>query len=75
MISIRLYAVEQLSEPVASSEDGGSQATAPDIRLRGVRKSYGDVVAVDGIDLEVANGEFFTMLGPVRARARRRPCG
>jgi putative spermidine/putrescine transport system ATP-binding protein len=27
-------------------------------------KRYGDVVAVDGIDLEVRPGEFFTMLGP-----------
>ena len=36
----------------------------PDIRLRDVRKSYGEVVAVDGIDLEVGRGEFFTMLGP-----------
>ena len=36
----------------------------PDIRLRGLRKSYGDVAAVDGIDLEIARGEFFTMLGP-----------
>ena len=35
-----------------------------DVRLEGVRKSYGDVVAVDGIDLDVAEGEFFTMLGP-----------
>jgi len=36
----------------------------PDIRIAGLRKSYGDVVAVDTIDLEVARGEFFTMLGP-----------
>jgi putative spermidine/putrescine transport system ATP-binding protein len=36
----------------------------PDIRIAGLRKSYGDVVAVDAIDLEVAQGEFFTMLGP-----------
>jgi putative spermidine/putrescine transport system ATP-binding protein len=35
-----------------------------DVRLESVRKSYGDVVAVDGIDLEVPQGEFFTMLGP-----------
>ena len=38
--------------------------TAPDIRLRGLVKRYGDVVAVDGIDLDVARGEFFTLLGP-----------
>ena len=36
----------------------------PDVRLVGVRKAYGDVVAVDGIDLEIASGEFFTLLGP-----------
>ena len=36
----------------------------PDVRLVGVRKSYGDVVAVDGVELEVASGEFFTLLGP-----------
>src|SRR5262249_6423461 len=37
---------------------------AVDVRLVGVRKAYGDVVAVDGVDLEVEAGEFFTMLGP-----------
>ncbi len=37
---------------------------APDIRVRGLTKRYGDVVAVDGIDLDIAEGEFFTMLGP-----------
>ena len=31
---------------------------------RAVRKTYGDVVAVDGVDLEIPRGEFFTMLGP-----------
>ena len=37
---------------------------APDIRLRSLRKTYGDVAAVDGIDLDVGRGEFFTLLGP-----------
>jgi putative spermidine/putrescine transport system ATP-binding protein len=36
----------------------------PDIRLAGLTKRYGDVVAVNAIDLEIAHGEFFTMLGP-----------
>src|SRR5438046_6165721 len=46
-------------------EDTGTadQAT-PDIRLRSLVKRYGDVAAVDGIDLDVQPGEFFTMLGP-----------
>jgi putative spermidine/putrescine transport system ATP-binding protein len=37
---------------------------AVDVRLVGIRKMYGDVVAVDHVDLEVASGEFFTLLGP-----------
>jgi len=32
--------------------------------LRGIRKSYKDVVAVDGLDLEVHSGECFGLLGP-----------
>ena len=34
------------------------------ISLRDVRKSFGSVTAVDGVDLDIANGEFFSMLGP-----------
>lgn len=32
--------------------------------VRALKKSYGDVVAVDGLDLEVRNGECFGLLGP-----------
>src|SRR5919198_657729 len=39
-------------------------ASIADVRLLGVRKVYGDVVAVDGVEIEVREGEFFTMLGP-----------
>jgi putative spermidine/putrescine transport system ATP-binding protein len=38
--------------------------STPDIRLAGLTKRYGEVVAVAGIDLEVEPGEFFTFLGP-----------
>jgi ABC-2 type transport system ATP-binding protein len=34
------------------------------IRIRGLRKRYGDVVAVDGVDLTVCRGEIFGILGP-----------
>jgi len=34
------------------------------LRIQGVRKSYGHVVAVAGVDLTVEEGEFFTLLGP-----------
>lgn len=36
----------------------------PAIRLAGLRKTYGSVVAVDHLDLEVATGECFGLLGP-----------
>ncbi len=39
-------------------------AATPDIRLTGLTKKYGEVVAVAGVDLEIEAGEFFTMLGP-----------
>jgi len=37
---------------------------APAIRLSGLTKSFGSVNAVDGVDLDIAPGEFFSMLGP-----------
>jgi putative spermidine/putrescine transport system ATP-binding protein len=41
-----------------------NDAAVPDIGLRGLVKRYGDVAAVDGVDLDIARGEFFTLLGP-----------
>jgi putative spermidine/putrescine transport system ATP-binding protein len=34
------------------------------VRLTGLHKAYGKVTAVAGVDLEIGEGEFFTMLGP-----------
>ena len=34
------------------------------VRVEGLRKEFDDVVAVDGIDLKIDAGEFFTILGP-----------
>src|SRR4029077_16931337 len=36
----------------------------PVISVQGLRKSYGEVEAVRGIDLEVRRGEVFALLGP-----------
>ncbi|HEU4673063.1 MAG TPA: ABC transporter ATP-binding protein [Candidatus Limnocylindrales bacterium] len=36
----------------------------PAVRLVEVTKRFGDVVAVDGVNLEVEEGEFFSLLGP-----------
>ncbi len=49
----------QTREPVEVAAE-----PAADVALVSIRKSYGDVAAVDGVDLEVLRGEFFTMLGP-----------
>ncbi|GIM88601.1 ABC transporter ATP-binding protein [Paractinoplanes toevensis] len=38
--------------------------STPAIKLTGLRKSFGAVDAVAGIDLAIADGEFFSMLGP-----------
>ncbi|MDQ0994086.1 ABC transporter ATP-binding protein [Streptomyces sp. V3I7] len=34
------------------------------IRLEGLKKSFGETAAVTGVDLEIRDGEFFSMLGP-----------
>ncbi len=39
-------------------------AAAAAVRLEGIRKTFGEVVAVAGVDLEVQAGEFFSLLGP-----------
>jgi spermidine/putrescine transport system ATP-binding protein len=39
-------------------------ASAPDVELVGIVKRFRETVAVDGIDLDIAQGEFFSLLGP-----------
>src|SRR5256886_3114862 len=55
-------ATEPAPEPSLSTP---ASAPAPvDVRLSNVRRAFGEVVAVDGVDLAIRQGEFFTMLGP-----------
>jgi putative spermidine/putrescine transport system ATP-binding protein len=49
---------------VAEALTESRAASVADIRVRGLTKRFGDVVAVDAIDVDIAPGEFFTMLGP-----------
>ena len=55
-----------LSSPVRTSpaQSGAKPSDALALSLHGIRKAFDDVVAVDGIDLEVARGECFGLLGP-----------
>jgi putative spermidine/putrescine transport system ATP-binding protein len=46
------------------TESAPTTHAAPALRLTDVRKTYGDVVAVESLSLDVGAGEFFTMLGP-----------
>jgi len=48
----------------AQTSPAGSLAGVPAISCRGLSKAYGAVAAVDAVDLEIEQGEFFTMLGP-----------
>jgi ABC-2 type transport system ATP-binding protein len=41
-----------------------TQAGGSAVRVRGLRKQYGEVTAVGGIDLEIRPGEVFALLGP-----------
>src|ERR1700754_4264011 len=36
----------------------------PAVRARGVNKSFGDVVALDGVDLDVTQGQIHGLVGP-----------
>ena len=46
------------------SASSAQTTSAPAIQVRGLRKSYGSVEAVRGIDLQVSIGEVFALLGP-----------
>jgi len=41
-----------------------STATRPAVAVRGLRKSFAKQVVLDGIDLDVAEGTAFALLGP-----------
>src|SRR6476659_9012069 len=51
-----------MSSSAVSTSSKGSLAA--DVSVEGIRKTYGDVVAVNDVDLKVGDGEFFTLLGP-----------
>lgn len=44
--------------------DTGDHGGVPAVRLTSLRRTYGEVHAVDGIDVEVGDGEFFSLIGP-----------
>jgi putative spermidine/putrescine transport system ATP-binding protein len=53
-----------IDAPESHPSPAGVVSAHPAVRLVDVRKTFGDVVAVERLSLEVNAGEFFTMLGP-----------
>ena len=45
-------------------DGGGASGSDPVVVGNGVRKSYGDLVALDGVDVAVHSGEVFGLIGP-----------
>jgi putative spermidine/putrescine transport system ATP-binding protein len=55
----------RLSTPAPAASSSLADETRPaDVEVVSAYKSYGEVAAVNGVDLLVQAGEFFTMLGP-----------
>jgi putative spermidine/putrescine transport system ATP-binding protein len=52
------------TSPGATADSSTPRPASPAVRLEAVEKRFGDVIAVRGVDLDVADGEFFSMLGP-----------
>ncbi|GAB3344491.1 ATP-binding cassette domain-containing protein [Chromohalobacter beijerinckii] len=49
----------------AANERGRANHKASSIEMQGLHKRFGrDTVALDGVDLDIRAGEFFTLLGP-----------
>lgn len=57
-----MHVVVQAVQP--ARELDASSSRRGQVSLRGVRKSYGALEVVKGIDLEIAPGEFISLLGP-----------
>src|ERR1700728_381451 len=55
--------VPHVTSPVTSTQAGAAR-TAVEVRMQGLSRSYGAVVALDGLDLTLRAGELVTLLGP-----------
>jgi putative spermidine/putrescine transport system ATP-binding protein len=56
--------VDRLTDAAVAMADEPASVDGVAVSLEHVVKRFGDVIAVDGVDLQVREGEFFSMLGP-----------
>src|ERR687889_55141 len=61
--TLRRMALEG-SGGTAGHRTGGNRRSSGAISIQALRKEFDGVTAVDGIDVEIGAGEFFTLLGP-----------
>src|SRR6201997_1396297 len=53
-----------MTRPLPRPEAADPLPTRPAIRIRDLRKVFGDLVAIDRVSLDIAPGEFFMIVGP-----------
>jgi putative spermidine/putrescine transport system ATP-binding protein len=56
--------ITDADRPASRPAVTGTADDRPAISVRGLRKTFGSVVAVESLDLDIRDGEFFAMLGP-----------
>ena len=53
-----------MPRPLARLEAAQPLPMRPAIRIRDLRKMFGQLIAVDGVSVDIAHGEFFMIVGP-----------
>src|SRR6516225_36819 len=53
-----------MTRPLARLDAAEPLPTRPAIRIRDLRKMFGQLIAIDGVSVDIAPGEFFMIVGP-----------
>ena len=53
-----------MPRPLARLEAAQPLPMRPAIRIRDLRKMFGQLIAIDGVSVDIAHGEFFMIVGP-----------
>jgi len=53
-----------MTRPLARLEAAEPLPMRPAIRIRDLRKMFGQLIAIDGVSVDIAHGEFFMIVGP-----------
>src|SRR5712692_9154598 len=53
-----------MTRPFAKLDAAETLPARPAIRIRDLHKRFGQLIAVDGVSVDIAHGEFFMIVGP-----------